>query len=48
MNKIWYVGRDTGPSSSTQITGQEESSRKSFSSGWVGIVVRCVTLVGKL
>ena len=31
-----------------QITGEEESGRKSFSSSEVGIVVQCVTRVGKL
>ena len=31
-----------------QITSQEESRCKSFLSGWVGIVTRCVTWVGKL
>ena len=32
----------------SQITGQEESECKSFSSGWVGTVAQCVTGVGKL
>ena len=31
-----------------QITGEEESGRKSFLSDWVDIVVRCVWWVGKL
>ena len=43
LNKILYLRRET--SLLPPVNDQEES--KSFSSGWVGIVARCVMWVGK-